>query len=777
MDQGRFRVYLQNTAVLLSVAAIVVMPLAYYAVTHPDLFFARTKQVSILNPEHNKGSPLRAFLTSTLKTIGMFSLQGDPDWARNPGGRPVLDPVASAIFFVGLAVAMSRFRQPSCFFVLLWLVVMSLPGVFTAKEIPNWNRTIGAVPAVCILLALGIEALWERFKAWRASFWEQRLFWLCVAVLFLWTGISTFRDFFTTWRGPEDLEPVFVETSDVMNQLVMSDAIWILPINSGVEPWATSLTIEHLYTGSVPHWYLSVDEATAARDLTTICNRRSKALVIDWKYGVLETPGPVAFADPKRLLPFLLTKHGRTLEEWEFDNVRVLVYELAAGVSFSIADDFQPMNVQFGQELTLLAAAIGGSSEHATSTPQEVNSSLLPSGKSGWVVLRWKAVSPPSRHYKVGVYLLDQRGRRVAQADKVLLSNRGQPTGQWESSQEEIDYYTLPTLAGTPPGWYDIQVAVYDRATMQRLPVLDGKRRIVAQAAKVGGLQVVTPLRPPVVEPAQALSQDEGALAPGIRLLGYDLSARVFRPGDTVSVALYWEALQAVHRDYTITMQLRDQQGRVWIEAEARPAYGTYPTTEWKPGELLRDWHDLSLGAQAPSGSYDLMLQVKEERQVSGEVSLGPVEVEGRAHQFQMPEMQHQLGLNLGEQVALLGYDLSADQIQAGETVRLTLYWQALAEIDVSYTVFTHLLDTDDRIWGQKDSVPGRGQLLTTSWMPGEIIQDEYDIEVSGEAPAGNYVFEIGMYHWETGRRLSVYDEHDTPQGDRVLLGTVKVIS
>ncbi|TKJ30720.1 MAG: hypothetical protein CEE40_04300, partial [Chloroflexi bacterium B3_Chlor] len=113
---------------------------------------------------------------------------------------------------------------------------------------------------------------------------------------------------------------------------------------------------------------------------------------------------------------------------------------------------------------------------------------------------------------------------------------------------------------------------------------------------------------------------------------------------------------------------------------------------------------------------------------------------------------------------------------EAGDTLGLTLYWQALTEMNISYTVFTHLLDQEGRMWGQKDSIPGGGQLPTTSWIRGEIIQDEYEIEVSGDAPAGECVLEIGMYQWETGERLPVFDEEGTPQGDRILVDQVQIL-
>lgn len=97
-------------------------------------------------------------------------------------------------------------------------------------------------------------------------------------------------------------------------------------------------------------------------------------------------------------------------------------------------------------------------------------------------------------------------------------------------------------------------------------------------------------------------------------------------------------------------------------------------------------------------------------------------------------------------------------------------------DMDISYTAFTHLLDGEGQIWGQKDGIPARGQLPTTSWVEGEIIQDEYEIEAGAEAPAGEYVLETGMYQWETGTRLPAFDEHSMLEGDRVLLTGVNIL-
>jgi len=102
--------------------------------------------------------------------------------------------------------------------------------------------------------------------------------------------------------------------------------------------------------------------------------------------------------------------------------------------------------------------------------------------------------------------------------------------------------------------------------------------------------------------------------------------------------------------------------------------------------------------------------------------------------------------------------------------VHLTLYWQALVQMDESYNFFTHLLDGENRIWGQQDNIPCNGTRPTTSWVEGEVVVDEYDIVVQPGAPPGEYVIAIGMYEAAIGRRLTVVDEKGQVVDNRILL-------
>jgi hypothetical protein len=129
---------------------------------------------------------------------------------------------------------------------------------------------------------------------------------------------------------------------------------------------------------------------------------------------------------------------------------------------------------------------------------------------------------------------------------------------------------------------------------------------------------------------------------------------------------------------------------------------------------------------------------------------------------------------NLGDQVRLLGYDL-AGQARPGQSLDLTLFWEALAPMQEDYTVFVHLVGGDGQIWGQRDSQPVTGFYPTSLWTVGEFVRDQVHLEIAPDAPAGEYRLVVGMYEPETGIRLPVLDSRGQNLGDSISLDTIPV--
>ncbi len=423
----------------------------------------------------------------------------------------------------------------------------------------------------------------------------------------------------------------------------------------------------------------------------------------------------------------------------------------------------------FDDKLTLLA--------YDWRTSQGVSAPVLKPGERLDLIVAWRAEEDLRERYVFFVHLLDQDAHRWAQVDQEVEKGV-YPTNLWESGMVVADHYSLGVPWGTPPGEYQVLIGAYSKETGQRLSAQDTTIAIHDNALLLATIEVTRPTYPPPLEEVAAQHRLGIAFNDEIELVGFDLGQDSAQPGQQVPLILIWRTLSKPTADYLVSLQLKgidDHQEQSWLQ---HPAGGTYPTSKWEQGEIVRDWHDLSLAADTAPGVYKLSVRLvkSDGGAVRSEVVLGTVTVEGRERLFTAPQIQTLLEARLGDSVAFLGYDQSSTAVRPGDTIYLTVYWQALSEMDTSYTVFTHLLDAQERIWGQMDSIPAGGQAPTTSWIQGEVITDEYEIVVDEEAPAGDYIIEIGMYDAETGRRLPIATYRQRLEGDRLLLGEVEVV-
>ncbi len=268
-----------------------------------------------------------------------------------------------------------------------------------------------------------------------------------------------------------------------------------------------------------------------------------------------------------------------------------------------------------------------------------------------------------------------------------------------------------------------------------------------------------------------------------LRFRGYDVDASQVAADGRVRVNLYWKSLREMEADYRIFLDLVNGVYHVWGKQDGRPFQDGYPTHQWPGGVVVRDRREIEVWPGTPPGSYNILVSVYDSAsgrwippEEGGELVIGPVEIPRREPpSVESLEVEHPLEANLGGQVHLLGYNIQSG-FHPGNTIHLTLFWRALEKMDQSYTVFTHLVDDEGNIWGQKDNPPVDGFYPTTGWETGEIVRDQYDIPISPDAPPGEYQLEVGMYLVETGERLPVLDGAGQVQDNRVVLGQVRVV-
>ncbi len=550
------------------------------------------------------------------------------------------------------------------------------------------------------------------------------------------------------------------------------DYVWIYPNTSYVEPLSYiesranpeedlilldfPSVIAKYYEGELPLYILDGDreEAQIVDELKEITAGRKRI----WYIIYPQAPG-----DRKGLIHYQIRTHAYKVEERSFPDIEVALYRLTDPHSFQVASADSPLSVNFEGKFLLMGY---GFDDYQAQWGRDLG-----------IALRWQALQKSEQNYAAFLHLVDGQGHIWGQGDRWLMNDSLLPTSGWEAGEIVLNRYNLSLLKGTPPGRYRLKVGVYDSQSGQRLQIVGEDGTLLGTEYDLGDVEVVRSPLPlsPADLPIQNPSERE--IVGQMKLLGYGLSKDEVAFGEGFTLSLYWQALREMKEDYTLRVQLKDKEGRVWAEGRFPLVNEYHTTSKWSVGEVVWGQYDLVVDREAPltKGALAInLLDSKGKPLLEENLTLAELTIDGR--RFEVPEIERLMRANLGDTVTLLGYDLAEAEVEPGGRLHLTLYWQARREMKTSYKVFTHLLDEDSRLWGQKDGIPCKGRHPTTEWLPGEVVVDEYEIAVKPDAPLGEYALEVGMYDEATGKRLPVYINGQPLPGDRVLLEPLIVV-
>ncbi len=278
-------------------------------------------------------------------------------------------------------------------------------------------------------------------------------------------------------------------------------------------------------------------------------------------------------ADPERMVETWLDTHAfKGLDTWQGD-MRLVIYDVPGELQCTPLD---PAPI-FGQRMKLAELCLPAAGE--------TGAGVTP-GEAGLVGLRWQALEPMDRRYKISLQLLDDRGLVVAQQDTEPAGG-ARPTVDWTPGETIADNHGLPIPPGTPPGAYRLIAAVYDAETGERLPVGEG------DAAELGTMTIVNPPTSPPADLLNLAHRVDAPLGP-VMFLGYDQHKLGYahapetpvEPGDAVTFTLYWQAPDPLPPDWpddlTFTLELGGNSTTLPL------AGGGFPTGEWTPGQLVR---------------------------------------------------------------------------------------------------------------------------------------------------------------------------------------------
>ena len=442
-------------------ASLIALPLVVYLLIHPEIQF-RVSEVSEPLDRLLRGDPAQV-LQGVLNTALMFSVRGDQTVYYNWPGRPVFaEPLSATLFYIGLALAVWRWRKPEYAFVLLWLVTLLTPVIVTAGA-PAFVRALGALPAIYAFPGIGVAALvdWTRQRCAGRHRHAQRLTGAALVLLVCFNIWLTARDYFTRWSSHPETQ--FVWQADLAAVARQLDST-----QNGV---ALARIAHDVAVAGLAN--TSMDDASLhlllkRRDLAIRWFDSRAALLIPSGESRMFIPRIVPL-DPvlrERLAAWGAREHadpsGRfTWFEWPTTALRIAGLE---SVATTPAGDSIGLPVQFG---------VGPRGEHGGNTVMVLGYELLTRrlqpGQDVITLTYWRAQTLPLPPLKAFVHLTDPRS-----GDKLIAQSDGldAPTEFWRSGDVivQLHRFTVPANAG--PGMYHLKLGVYNPETGARAQFL-----------------------------------------------------------------------------------------------------------------------------------------------------------------------------------------------------------------------------------------------------------------------------------------------------------------
>jgi hypothetical protein len=85
-------------------------------------------------------------------------------------------------------------------------------------------------------------------------------------------------------------------------------------------------------------------------------------------------------------------------------------------------------------------------------------------------------------------------------------------------------------------------------------------------------------------------------------------------------------------------------------------------------------------------------------------------------------------------------------EVERGQQVRISLYWNALAPPMAERTVSVRIIDSSGALAAIQDNLPAKGKKPTSWWQEGWQIRDVYYVTVSPEGPSGQASLDVLVY-------------------------------
>jgi hypothetical protein len=204
-DWKKFKKTIPDVVLMVLVALMVVLPLAFFYIKLPGEFLAPMNRVTIFGDwlnytagEHG-GSKFLVLLEQV--KLGFAGYFDEPTRAWYTPGVPLLRAIPGVVFLLGVALTLLHPKDERYHLLWIWLGAIAL-AVASSESAPAAQRYVAAAPALALMIGFSLSQLGSLFSKWLPK--GAKAFQISIIVVCLLLAADDARFYYLEYTAQND---------------------------------------------------------------------------------------------------------------------------------------------------------------------------------------------------------------------------------------------------------------------------------------------------------------------------------------------------------------------------------------------------------------------------------------------------------------------------------------------------------------------------------------------------------------------------------------------
>lgn len=574
-------------------SVVITAPLLFYAFNNPAIFWGRTADVAVA--VDGSWQSLKMFGLHLIAAVRIFIDGYDPNWRHQFVGQPGFHGFSSIGFWIGLLVIIFRWRQANHLLILLVLIVMWLPAALADPPF-HTLRLAGVLPAYYVIMAVGFVTItgWITRRT-SLPFTSNQMGSVVLILLLVINGTLTIYTYFYRWpTTPQVYQAFDGSLVELANRLTQSE--------ESINVVIPFYLYNHAAVRYILHQRFEEEVLLPAEAHERLTQDGPKTLIIPqdlpddgeppayvWLVSDSQSGGKAFVSTVNRDLPPAALS----------GDPQAVIYNrqgqpIARQYALAESDQLETLFVRHLPRKQINATW----ADNLRLTGFEFVPEVIGPTDTTNLYLSWEVLALTSLQEKMFLQLLDSQGQPVGQQELDPISKK---MYRWRPDGLVLEQYPLKLDANLPAGLYFVRLGFFNPKTEQRLIAYGPDSQPLGSEVIIGPLTVAEDKN----NPYNIQHYTQASLGGVIELLGYSIKSAPTR-GET-DVELYWRAEDTIDLDYTAFVQLLDEERNVVAQQDMQPLNGLYPTSRWRPGDVIATTFVLAVPQIEDGGSHRLV--------------------------------------------------------------------------------------------------------------------------------------------------------------------------